>query len=284
MPGKKLLTENQILTLNDGFAIPQLGFGTWRLKGIEAYDAVRAALELGYRHIDTAVVYENETEVGKAIQDSGIPRAEITLVTKVWNDMHLRAEASLAGSLARLGLDYVDVLLIHWPVAGRSDYLKAWEDMQTFRADGRVKAIGVCNFMPEDLENLITKTGVKPVMNQIEIHPSFTQVAAVAANTKYGITTESWTPLGKGADLELPEIQKIAATHGVTAGQVVLRWHLQHGYVVIPKTKTPARMLENADIFGFQLSAAEMQIIDGLDAGNRTGPNPYTYTGDPSTR
>ncbi|MQY12524.1 putative oxidoreductase [Streptomyces sp. RB5] len=271
------------ITLNNGVSMPQLGFGVWQVPDSEATPAVAAALEAGYRSIDTAAVYENETGTGKAINASGIPRTELFVTTKLWNtakhtwdrDAVLRA---FDDSLAKLGLDYVDLYLIHWPRTVRDDYLAIWRAFGELAGSGRAKAIGVSNFKPAHLRRIIDDSGVTPAVNQIELHPSLQQTESRAFHTEHGIATEAWSPLGQGKDiLGDPTVAAVAAKHGVTPAQAILRWHLQNGTVVIPKSVTPSRIRENIDVFGFTLDTGDMTAMNGLDTGNRLGGDPDTF-------
>lgn len=268
------------VTLNSGTTIPQLGYGVWQVPSDEAEAAVSTALQVGYRSIDTAKVYENEEGTGRAIAQSGVPRGDVFLTTKLWNadqgyDSALRA---FDASLERLGTDYVDLYLIHWPVPELDEYVASFKALQRIQADGRAKAIGVSNFTVENLQRLIDETGEVPALNQIELHPRFTQPELRAFHAEYGILTEAWSPLGQGTILDNPTIGAIAEGHGVSAAQAILRWHLQLGNVVIPKSVTPARIAANFDVFGFELSTDEVERITGLDAADgRIGPDPSTF-------
>lgn len=275
----------QYITLNDGTRIPQLGFGVWQVPDDQAHASVATALELGYRHIDTAAAYENETGVGRAVHESGLPREEVFLTTKLWNANH-GYDAALRAfdqSLEKLGTDYVDLYLIHWPVPEQDLYIESWRALEKINADGRARAVGVSNFPAEALERLVKESTKVPAINQIELHPYFSQPAMRQLNEKLGITTEDWSPLGQGGDLlKEPVLTRIGAAHGKSPAQVVLRWHLQLGDVVIPKSVTPARIKENFEVFDFELSRDEMDEITGLrrDDG-RIGPDPahFNYVG-----
>ncbi|MFF8828317.1 aldo/keto reductase [Streptomyces sp. NPDC015131] len=268
------------ITLNNGVTMPQLGFGVWQVPDDEAAKAVGTALEAGYRSIDTAAIYENEKGTGEALRASGIAREELFVTTKLWNaeqghDATLRA---FDASLDRLGLDYVDLYLIHWPVPSKDLYVETYKAFEKIHADGRAKAIGVSNFLPEHLERLLGETSVVPVLNQIELHPQLQQAEARAFHARHDIRTEAWSPLGQGRGLlEVPTIVAIGRKHGRTPAQVVLRWHLQLGNVVIPKSVTPSRIAENIDVFGFELDADDLAALAALDEGKRLGPDPATF-------
>lgn len=268
------------VTLNSGTTIPQLGFGVWQVPNDGAEAAVSTALQVGYRSIDTAKVYENEEGTGRAITESGVPRGDVFLTTKLWNgdqgyDSALRA---FDASLERLGTDYVDLYLIHWPVPELDEYVASFKALQRIQADGRAKAIGVSNFTVENLQRLIDETGEVPALNQIELHPRFTQPELRAFHAEYGIATEAWSPLGQGTILEDATLGAIAEAHNVSAAQVILRWHLQLGNVVIPKSVTPARIAANFDVFGFELSSDEVERITALHTPDgRIGPDPSTF-------
>ncbi|URN14449.1 aldo/keto reductase [Streptomyces radiopugnans] len=257
--------------------MPQLGFGVWQVPDEEAAATVGHALASGYRSIDTAAIYQNEKGTGKAIAESGLPREELFVTTKVWNndqgrDATLRA---FDASLERLGLDYVDLYLIHWPAPKQDRYVETWKALEEIHADGRAKAIGVSNFKPTHLRRLMEETEVVPAVNQIELHPNFPQAEARAFHAEHGIATEAWSPLGQGKDLlDDPVIAEIARKHGRTPAQVVLRWHLQTGNVVIPKSATPSRIEENIDVFSFVLDEDDMTGMSTLDNGTRLGPDP----------
>ncbi|MFE3019626.1 aldo/keto reductase [Streptomyces sp. NPDC059256] len=268
------------ITLNNGVAMPQLGFGVWQVPDDEAEQAVTTALEAGYRSIDTAAVYENETGTGRAVATSGLPREDLFITTKLWNsdqgyDSTLRA---FDASLDRLGLDYADLYLIHWPMPAQDTAADTYRAFEKILADGRVKAIGVSNFLPEHLEQLFDKTSVVPAVNQIELHPHLQQEASREFHARHGIATEAWSPLGQGKGLlEVPTVVAVAHKHDRTPAQVVLRWHLQLGNVGIPKSVTPSRIRENLDVFGFELDADDLAALKALNEDRRLGPDPATF-------
>ncbi|WP_424809539.1 aldo/keto reductase [Rhodococcus sp. 27YEA15] len=270
------------MVLNDGKAIPALGFGVFQVPDDETQAAVSSALKAGYRSIDTAKIYGNEVGVGRAVAESGIAREDLYITTKLWNaeQGYDSTLAAFDASLDKLGLDYLDLYLIHWPVPSQDLYVDTFKAFQKLKADGRVRSIGVSNFTIDHLQRVIDETGEVPALNQIELHPRFTQTELRAFHTEKGIATEAWSPLGQGAVLGDPVITAIADAHGVTDAQVVLRWHLQIGNVVIPKSVTPERIAANFDIFGFELTPDEINAIGALDdTDGRIGPDPSVFGG-----
>lgn len=265
------------VALNDGTSIPQLGLGTYKLDDDNAYRVVSAALEMGYRHIDTARIYQNERGVGKAIRESGIPRDDLYITTKLWNGDQPKARDAISGSLDRLGLEHVDLYLIHWPAAVRGTYVDAWTQLEVLRQDGLTTSIGVSNFEPEHLDAIAAVSDTVPVLNQVELHPLFQQNELRAVLAQRGIATESWGPLGHGSvDLgaEVPAFHNLAERYNKSVVQVVLRWHIQEGLIVFPKTSHTERLAENLAIFDFEISDADMDEIRGFDAGKRVGAAP----------
>jgi diketogulonate reductase-like aldo/keto reductase len=266
--------------LLDGAAMPQLGLGVFQVPDDEAERAVATALRDGYRSVDTASAYGNERGVGKALRDSGVPREELFVTTKLWNDEqgYDNALRACEASLSRLGLDYLDLYLIHWPVPGRGLYLETWRALERLKEDGSVRSIGVSNFTVETLRHVLQEADVVPAVNQIELHPYFQQDGLRAFHREHGIHTEAWAPLGQGQGLlDDPALGRLAQRHGRTPAQVALRWHIQIGNVVIPKSVTPSRIAENIDVFGFDLSPDDMAAIGELDKGVRVGPDPATF-------
>ena len=276
------------VTLHDGRAIPQLGFGVFQVPPEQTQETVEQALEVGYRHIDTAEMYGNEAGVGAAIRATGIPRDELWITSKLNNGFHRPDDArrALDDTLAELGLDELDLFLIHWPLPTRydGDFVSTWRTMAEFREDGRARSIGVSNFEPEHLRRIIDETGVVPTVNQIEVHPFFGNEAARAAGVEHGIATEAWAPIAKGGVVDDDTIRAIGRRLDRTPSQVTLRWHVQRGDVVFPKSMHRERMEENFALFDFELSDDDVQAISGLDRGEegRTGPNPNTFDWIPS--
>jgi 2,5-diketo-D-gluconate reductase A len=275
------MIDQPTITFHDGNSIPQVGLGVWQTPNDTAVTAVKAALSTGYRHIDTAAIYENEQGVGEGIRASGVNRAEIFLTTKLWNseqgyDSTLKA---FDASLKLLGTDYVDLYLIHWPAPNRGQFADTWKAFIQLQKEGRARSIGVSNFYPEHLQRLIDETGITPVINQIELHPDFPQAEARAYHDKHRIVTQSWSPLGQGTLLENPVVAGVAAKHGRTPAQIIIRWHIDNGLVVIPKSVTPSRIEENFKVFDFKLDDADRKTLAGLEKdGKRIGPDPMTAT------
>ncbi|WP_329561964.1 aldo/keto reductase [Kitasatospora sp. NBC_01266] len=275
------------ITLNNGVAIPQLGFGVWQVPEDEAATAVRTAIETGYRSIDTAAIYENEAGTGLGIRQAGVPRDELFITTKLWNS-GTRDWSGQAGrdavltefdaSLEKLGLESLDLYLIHWPRPMHGSYDNLWKAFEELLASGRVKAVGVSNFGQAELTRLFETSSIVPALNQVELHPHFAQRELRAFHAQHGIATEAWSPLGQGkALLSDPTLAKVAAKHGRTVAQVVLRWHLQSGIIAIPKSVTPSRIAENFAVTGFELDAEDLAAIAGIETGQRLGPDPVTF-------
>ncbi|HEX7354217.1 MAG TPA: aldo/keto reductase [Mycobacteriales bacterium] len=274
------MSEHPTVTLNNGVEIPQLGYGVFQIPPDDVYDAVTTALRAGYRHIDTAAMYRNEEGVGRAIADSGLPRREIFVTTKLDNNAHGAdaAPAALDASLRRLGLDEVDLYLIHWPRPKEDRYVETWQALEKAYADGKARAIGVSNFTEHHLRRLLAECTVTPALNQIELHPGFPQAEARAFHAEHQIATEAWSPLGQGpALLSSRVVTEMAERLGKDAGQVVLRWHLQLGNVVIPKSVTPERITSNIDVFDFELSPDDMAVLSSMSEPGRLGPDPDSF-------
>jgi 2,5-diketo-D-gluconate reductase A len=267
------------VTLRDGVEIPQLGFGVFQVPPDDTQATVEEALAAGYRHIDTAGAYRNERGVGAAIRAAGIAREEVFVTTKLWNSQqgYDSTLAAFEKSLGRLGMDHVDLYLIHWPVPTEDRYLDTWRAFERIQGEGRARTIGVSNFRVEDLERLKAEAEALPTVNQIELHPNLQQAELRAWHADHGVATEAWSPLAQGALLSDPTIEALAAEHGRTPAQVILRWHLQIGNVVIPKSVTPERIRENFALFDFELDEEEMAAIARLDSGARIGPDPATF-------
>jgi 2,5-diketo-D-gluconate reductase A len=269
--------EIPMIDLAGDVSIPQFGLGVFQVPPEDTVENVTTAIEAGYRHIDTAKGYGNEAEVGQAVRASGLPREAFFITTKLGNDDHGDAVGALKASLGRLEMDHVDLYLIHWPMPAQDRYVEAWQGLIEAREQGLVRAIGVSNFQPAHLRRIVDETGVTPAVNQIELHPLLTQPGLRREHADRGIVTEAWSPLAQGAALTEKPVEEIAAEHNRTPAQVVLRWHIQLGNVVFPKSMTPARIEQNIDIFDFELSGDEMERIEALDRGERTGPDPDTF-------
>ncbi|GAA2175974.1 aldo/keto reductase [Agrococcus versicolor] len=270
------------LTMADGRPIPQIGFGLFKVDPAEAQRITEDALEVGYRHLDTATAYGNEAAVGAAIAASGIARDELFVTTKVWNDAHGRTatRAAFERSCERLGIETIDLYLIHWPVPTRDLYRETWQELLAIAADGGARSVGVSNFLVEHLDAIARDGGARPAVNQIEVHPTNQDRSLVEACADRDILVEAYSPLARGAALDHPGLGRIAAAHERTISQVILRWHLQHDRVVLPKTTRRERMRENLDVLDFALDAQQVAAIDDLDEGARIGADPRTFTGD----
>ncbi|MBV9353003.1 MAG: aldo/keto reductase [Mycobacterium sp.] len=268
-----------LVTLNDGNSIPAVGFGVFQIQPANTEQAVGAALQAGYRQIDTAAAYRNERETGRAVANSGVPRDELYLVTKLWNadqgyDSTLRA---FDASMDRLGSDYLDLYLIHWPMPQENKFVDTFKAFTHLRDQGRIRSIGVSNFEPEHLKVVIDATGIVPAVNQVELHPRLTQTELREVHNQLGVATEAWGPLGQGSLLDHPTITAVAEGRDKTPAQVLIRWHIQLGNIVIPKSVNPKRIASNFDVFDFELSAEDMASISSLDDGTRLGPNPRSF-------
>ncbi|OBB17332.1 aldo/keto reductase [Mycolicibacterium elephantis] len=267
------------IKLNDGNSIPQVGLGVWQTPPEDTERAAATALDAGYRHIDTAAAYGNEREVGQAVAKSGLAREDVFVTTKLWNsdqgyDSTLKA---FDASMQRLGTDYLDLYLIHWPVPANDAYVDTFKAFAHLRDQGRIRSIGVSNFEPEHLRKLIDATGIVPAVNQIELHPRLQQHELRELHAQLGIATEAWSPLGQGSLLTHPAVTAVAEAHGKTSAQVLIRWHIQLGNIVIPKSVTPARIVSNFDVFDFELSEQDMASVSSLGDGTRLGPDPRTF-------
>jgi 2,5-diketo-D-gluconate reductase A len=273
------MTDVPNITLNNGVEIPQLGFGVFQIEPEKTKDATLAALEVGYRHIDTAEMYGNEKEVGEAVRASGLDRGDIFVTSKLNNGYHAYDDAlnAFEQSLKTLDIDYLDLFLVHWPLPEVGDYVETWRAMEKMYESGRVKAIGVSNFQPHHLRRIHGETSVTPAVNQIEVHPYLANDEVRAFNAEHGIATEAWSPIAQGGVLKDPTIVRIAENVGKSPAQVTLRWHLQRGDIIFPKSVTRERVEENFDIFDFELSTEDMADITSLDKGERTGPNPDEF-------
>ncbi|HEX9336413.1 MAG TPA: aldo/keto reductase [Pseudonocardiaceae bacterium] len=269
------------ITLRNGVTMPQFGLGVFQVPANHTAAVVQAALDAGYRLIDTAQMYGNERQVGEGIARSDVPREDVFVTTKLANDLHGYdgAIAALDESLNQLGTDYVDLYLIHWPWPQQGRYLETWQAFEKVAADGRARAIGVSNFQPQHLDRLAADSNTVPAVNQIELHPAFQQAELRTYHATHGIATEAWSPIAQGKVLGEPVITELAERHGRSPAQIVLRWHIQLGNIVFPKSATPSRIAENIDIFDFALSDADMTAIGRLDRGMRTGPDPARFPG-----
>ncbi|PLW76317.1 aldo/keto reductase [Cohaesibacter celericrescens] len=267
------------ITLRDGTTIPQLGFGIWNVPPETTANVVSNALQTGYRLIDGAYIYRNEQGLGEGIRASGIPRGEVYITTKVWNKDHGKdnTRISVKRSLKTIGVDQLDLVLIHWPVPSQDLYVETWQTLIKLRDEGLIKSIGVSNFNEDHLDRIIRETGETPVVNQIEVHPKLQQEHTRFANAKHGILTQAWTPLGKGQSFDADPITTAAKRTGKTPAQVILRWHIQLGHIVFPRSVSPERQAENINIFDFLLTDDEMTAIKSLDIGLRTGPDPSVF-------
>ena len=267
------------ITMLDGKKIPQIGLGVWQATNDETERAVNIAFQAGYRSIDTATVYENEKGVGAAIKSSSLNRQDMFITTKLWNPEHNNVRGALNNSLELLGLDYLDSYLIHWPAPTQNLYVPAWEELIKAQQDGLIRSIGVSNFLPEHIEHIIKETGVKPVINQIELHPLLSQKAMSQWCTKHDISVQAWSPLAQGGEgiFNNKSIIKIANHYGKSPAQVILRWHIQNNIIAIPKSVTPSRIIENFNVFDFELTVDDLMVIDKLNQNKRLGPHPLEF-------
>lgn len=265
--------------MNDGNSIPQVGLGVWQTPREDTERAVATALEAGYRHIDTAAAYQNEREVGVALEKSGLPRDHVFITTKLWNsDQGYDSTLSAFDkSMGRLGLDYLDLYLIHWPMPAKGAFVETFKAFAHLREQGRIRSIGVSNFEPEHLRELVDAIGIVPAVNQIELHPLLQQEELREMHAQLGIATEAWSPLGQGSLLSNETVSSVAEAHGKTPAQVLIRWHMQLGNIVIPKSVTPERIVSNFNVFDFELSEQDMASVSALGDGTRLGPDPRTF-------
>lgn len=279
MDAKSIVEHNPKVKLNNGQLIPQVGLGVYKLDGASAEPLLLSAFEAGYRRIDTAAFYGNEPEVGSAVRNSGLDREEIFVTTKVWKDDHGydRAIEAIDESLGRLNIDYIDMLLIHWPSPRLDKYVETWDAFQKVQETGKVRGIGVSNFQPAHLEKLLATGGTVPALNQVELHPGLQQTQVREFDSVRGIATEAWSPLARGRFNDSPVIESICTKHNRSATQVIVRWHLQLGNLVIPKTATASRLQGNISVFDFELDDTDMAAIATLDSGLRTGPDPEEF-------
>jgi 2,5-diketo-D-gluconate reductase A len=270
---------NKTLEFSDGRAIPRLGIGVWQIPDDDTAGIVSAAIQAGYRLIDGAFIYGNEVGMGKGIAQSGVARSDLFITSKVWNSEqgYDRARRAIDGSLKRIGLDYLDLCLIHWPCPSKNQYVATWKALIDARKDGQIRSIGVSNFNPDHLDRIISETGVSPVLNQIEVNPRLVQTELRAENAKRNIITQAWTPLGQLASFKAPAIQEITARLGRSPAQVILRWHVQLGVSVIPRSVELAHLTDNLKVWDFELSPTDMAAISALDEGLRCGPDPKTF-------
>ncbi|MER8407684.1 MULTISPECIES: aldo/keto reductase [unclassified Mesorhizobium] len=279
MPEQITLNRPEQIRLNDGSAIPQIGLGVWQVDPAITAKVVRWGIEAGYRLIDTAEGYQNEEGVGQAIRSAGVPRSELFITSKLRNGAHQRDAALRAfdETMSKLGIEQIDLFLIHWPVPSQDRYVEAWKTLIELRQSGRIKSIGVSNFNQDHLERIIGETGVTPTVNQIELHPRFQQRDKREFHDRHNIRIESWSPLGSGRLLSDPTLESIARKHGKSVAQTIVRWHLQEGLIVIPKSIHQDRIAANFDVFDFELEAKDLELIRGMDSPDgRTGPNPAT--------
>lgn len=268
--------QNPRILLNSGQNVPQLGLGVYKVGQDIGVDLVRTALDLGYRRIDTAALYDNEAEVGAGVRQSGLDREDIFVTTKIWNDRHGfdNATEAIDEALARLNIGYIDMLLIHWPCPKQNLFVETWSALEKALEAGKVRGIGVSNFNPHHLDTLVASASVIPALNQVELHPALQQGEVRSYNANHGIATEAWSPLGRGRFGEVPSLVEIAEKHGKSVAQVILRWHIQLGNLVIPKSSNPDRLAENINVFDFELSHEDMSAVATLETGVRVGPNP----------